>query len=91
MRIFYQPRNRRGEPLPPVRERLAAFRYIPPFLKMVWATKPSYGVGIVLVRLVNAFAPLAMLWVGKLIIDAVVANLDAPAPGASHHGVLLPP
>lgn len=80
MPIFYQPRNRRGEPLPPVRERLAAFRYIPPFLKMVWATKPSYGVGIVVVRGLNAFAPLAMLWVGKLIIDAVVANIGAADP-----------
>jgi len=80
VKIFYQPRNRRGEPLPPVRERLAAFRYIPPFLRMVWATKPSYGVGIVLLRTVNAFAPLAMLWVGKLIIDTVVANIGAPIP-----------
>ena len=80
MQIFYQPRNRRGEPLPPVRERLAAFRYIPPFLKMVWATKPSYGVGIVLIRLLSAFTPLAMLWVGKLIIDTVVANIGAAVP-----------
>jgi ATP-binding cassette subfamily B protein len=78
--IFYQPRNRRGERLPPVRERLAAFRYIPPFLRMVWATKPSYGLGIVLVRIVNAFTPLAMLWVGKLIIDAVVANIGVASP-----------
>ena len=80
MQIFYQPRNRRGEPLPPVRERLAAFRHIPPFLRMVWATKPSYGVGILLVRLVNAFAPVAMLWVGKLIVDTVVANIGSAAP-----------
>jgi ATP-binding cassette subfamily B protein len=80
MRLFYQPRDRRGQPLPPVRERLAAFRHIPPFLRMVWATKPSYGVGIVLVRLVGAFTPLAMLWVGKLIIDTVVANIGAAQP-----------
>jgi ATP-binding cassette, subfamily B, bacterial len=80
VKIFYQPRNRRGEPLPPVRERLAAFRHIPPFLKMVWATKPSYGVGIVVLRTVNAFTPLAMMWVGKLIIDTVVANIGATAP-----------
>lgn len=80
MQIFYQPRNRRGEPLPPVRERLAAFKYIPPFLKMVWVTKPSYGVGIGLVRLISAFTPVAMLWVGKLIIDTVVANIGAQTP-----------
>jgi ATP-binding cassette, subfamily B, bacterial len=80
VQIFYQPRDRRGEPLPPVRERLAAFRNIPPFLRMVWETKPSYAVGIALVRLVNAFTPLAMLWVGKLIVDGVVANIGAAAP-----------
>jgi ATP-binding cassette subfamily B protein len=80
VQIFYQPRNRRGEPLPPVRERLAAFRYIWPFLRMVWATKPSYGMGIVLVRIVSAFTPLAMLWVGKLIIDTVADNIGRPDP-----------
>jgi len=80
VRFFYQPRDRRGNPLPPVRERLAAFRYIPPFLRMVWATKPSYGVGIVVLRTINAFLPLAMLWVGKLIIDGVVANVGAANP-----------
>ncbi|NNF27693.1 MAG: ABC transporter ATP-binding protein [Gemmatimonadetes bacterium] len=80
MSIFYKPRNRRGELLPPVRERLAAFKHIPPFLRMVWNTKPSYGASIVLVRLANAFTPVAMLWVGKLIIDTVVENIGAPSP-----------
>ena len=63
-----------------MRERLAAFRYIPPFLRLVWATKPSYGAGIVLLRMVSAFFPLAMLWIGKLIIDTVVANIGSPTP-----------
>ncbi len=63
-----------------MRERLAAFRYIPPFLRMVWATRPSYGAGIVLLRVVSAFLPLAMLWIGKLIIDTVVANIGSPTP-----------
>ncbi len=80
MRLFYQPRDHRGNPLPPVRERLAAFRHIPPFLRMVWRTGPAYGVGIALVRIASAFTPLAMLWVGKLIIDTVVANVGAPDP-----------
>ena len=47
---------------------------------MVWATKPSYGAGIVLLRGVNAFLPLAMLWIGKLIIDTVLANIGSPTP-----------
>ncbi|MEM7416125.1 MAG: ABC transporter ATP-binding protein [Gemmatimonadota bacterium] len=80
MSIFYQPRNRRGEPLPPVRERLAAFRYIPPFLRMVWATKPSFAIAISLLRVVNAFIPVAMLVVGKELVDAIVANVGAADP-----------
>jgi ATP-binding cassette subfamily B protein len=47
---------------------------------MVWATKPAYGLGIVCVRGISAFLPLAMLWVGKLIIDTVVANIGSPNP-----------
>jgi ATP-binding cassette subfamily B protein len=80
VKLFYQPRNRRGEPLPPVRERLKAFRHVPRFLKMVWDTKPAYGAGIVAIRVLAAFAPVAMLWIGKLVIDGVVANLRAPHP-----------
>ena len=63
-----------------MRERLAAFRHIPPFLRIVWRTKPSYGIGILAVRVVSAFTPVAMLWVGKLIVDTVVANIGSPAP-----------
>ena len=80
LKIFYQPRNRRGEPLPPVSERLAAFKHIPPFLGMVWRTQPSYGFGIVALRVLGALTPVAMLWVGKLIVDTVVANIGSPAP-----------
>ncbi len=80
MKLFYQPRNRRGEPLPPVRERLKALRHVPRFLKMVWDTKPAYGAGIIVVRVVAAFAPVVMLWIGKLVIDGVVANLRSPHP-----------
>ena len=80
MPIFYQPRDRKGEPLPPLRERLVAFRYIPPFLRLVWKTKPLYGGIITAIRVVSAFTPIAMLWVGKLIIDTVVANIGSPTP-----------
>lgn len=78
--LFYKPRNRRGEPLPPVRERLSALRNVLPFLKIVWETRPAYGVVIAVLRVLDAFTPVAMLWVGKLIIDTVVTNVGTPAP-----------
>ena len=59
------------------RERIAALRYVPPFLKLVWETHRGYAAAMVVLRLGRAFVPVATLWVGKLIIDAVVAALEA--------------
>ena len=58
---------------PGLRERLAAFRRIPPFLKLVWQTQPWLTLAMAALRLARAFVPVAVLWVGKLIIDVVVA------------------
>jgi ATP-binding cassette subfamily B protein len=63
------------------RDRLAALRYLPALLRLVWQTHPGYTVSMVLLRLVRAFTPVASLWVAKLIIDQVVHL--ARAPGAS--------
>jgi ATP-binding cassette subfamily B protein len=40
---------------------------------MVWVTSPPLALATVLLRLVDSVLPVAMLWVAKLIIDAVVA------------------
>jgi ATP-binding cassette subfamily B protein len=61
------------EKVPSWREGRAALRYIPPFLKLVWRTKPSYAVSMTLLRLVRASVPVSVLWIGKLIIDAVIS------------------
>jgi len=47
-------------------------RNVPPFLRMVWETHRGYAAGIAALRLLRAFVPLATLWVGKAIVDAVV-------------------
>ena len=67
----------RGLPAGPeptsLREKLAAFRRVPPFLKLVWQTQPWLTLAMAALRLARAFVPVAVLWVGKLIIDVVVA------------------
>ena len=68
------------EELPPLRERLKALSLVPRFLRMVWHTRPAYGVAILIVRGLSAFGPVALLWVGKLLIDGILANVGAPAP-----------
>ena len=66
------------------RERLAALRYLPALLGLVWATHRGYTATMIGLRLLRAFVPVASLWVAKLIIDVVVALTVAPgATGAS--------
>jgi len=78
-RGFRRPPRSRSE-LPPLRERLRTLRLVPRFLGMVWRTHPGYGAGILVVRGLASLGPVAMLWVGKLIVDGVVENLGAPDP-----------
>lgn len=70
------------ESLPSWRERLTALRYVPSLLKLVWETEPRYTVGIIVLRVLRAGVPVAQLWVGKLIIDGVVAGIGAYGSGA---------
>ena len=57
----------------PWRDRLAALRHVPALLGLVWRTHRGYAAGVAALRLVRAGVPVLTLWVGKLIIDAVVA------------------
>ncbi len=56
------------------RERLGAIRNIPPFLALIWATSKTLTTWTVLLRLVRAVLPVMTLYVGKLIIDEVMAR-----------------
>ena len=61
------------------RERLAALRYIPPLARLIWQTHAGYSVAMMLLRIVRAFVPVATFWVGKLILDTVIAVRDGRA------------
>ncbi|HEY7636688.1 MAG TPA: ABC transporter ATP-binding protein [Gemmatimonadales bacterium] len=67
------------------RERLQALRHLPRLLRLVWDSEPRYVVAILLLRVARSLVPLAVLWIGKLIVDAVVhaiatASAGGPAP-----------
>ena len=78
---------RRVKPLPEElrpkgwRDRLAALRYLPALLGLVWQTHRRYAGSMIVLRLVRSVVPVAALWAAKLIIDEVVHL--ARAPGAS--------
>jgi ATP-binding cassette, subfamily B, bacterial len=54
------------------RARFAALRNIRPLLAMVWETSPALNLATFALRLSRAVLPVTMLWVSKLILDAVV-------------------
>src|SRR5919107_2671453 len=65
------------------RERLQALRHLPRLLRLVWDTEPRYVVAILVLRVLRSLVPLAVLWVGKLIVDEVVRAVTLAGTGAA--------
>jgi ATP-binding cassette subfamily B protein len=62
----------------PWRDRLAALRHVPALLRLVWGAHRGFAAAVAVLRLVRAGVPVLALWVGKLIVDAVVAAARTP-------------
>lgn len=72
-----RPKKGPGKDSPPSwREQLAAFRNIPPFLRLIWRTDARLTLANIILRVLQAALPTAILYVGKLIIDEVLLLLD---------------
>ena len=54
------------------RQRLSALRNLPRFFKLVWQTNPFLTIVNAILRILKSATPVAILYVGKLIIDQVV-------------------
>jgi ATP-binding cassette subfamily B protein len=64
-----------GKPeIPPLtlKERLAALSNLPGFFRLVWQTSPPIMIANSILRIARSAIPVAILYVGKLIIDQVV-------------------
>ena len=66
-------REKPGE-RPTLRERVEALRHVPKLLRLVWETHRGLTVAMGVLRLIRSFVPIVTLWIGKLIIDGVVAT-----------------
>ena len=62
-------------------ERLAALKHVPPLVRLVYQTHRGYTISILLLRAIRSFIPVAVLWIGKLIIDAVIAGVATVRAG----------
>ena len=58
---------------PTFKEKLAALGNLPRFFKLVWQTNHWYAILDGILRLIRSAIPVSILYVGKLIIDEVVA------------------
>lgn len=62
------------------KERLSALKNLPNFFKLVWQSSPSKTLISFTLRILRSAMPVALLYVGKLIIDQVVAlNTNVPS------------
>jgi ATP-binding cassette subfamily B protein len=57
-----------------------SLRNVPRFFSMIWAVSPKLTLWNILLRLVQAAVPLAMLYVGKEIVDEVLLQINQPTP-----------
>ncbi|HXH98861.1 MAG TPA: ABC transporter ATP-binding protein [Sphingobacteriaceae bacterium] len=64
------------------KERISALNNLPAFLKLVWQTSPGMTLASAVLRVMRSAIPVAMLYVGKLIIDQVV-GLSTGSPDFS--------
>ncbi|MDQ3137853.1 MAG: ABC transporter ATP-binding protein, partial [Gemmatimonadota bacterium] len=71
------------EPRPGWRVRLQAVKHVPRLLRLVWRTEPRYVTGILVLRVARSLVPLAILWIGKLIVDEVVRAIGAAGGGVA--------
>ena len=55
-----------------LQQRLTALRNLPAFFRLIWQASPGLTIGNTLLRLIKAAVPLAVLYIGKLIVDEVV-------------------
>ncbi|HRO15707.1 MAG TPA: ABC transporter ATP-binding protein [Paracoccus sp. (in: a-proteobacteria)] len=60
------------------RDRWAAMRNVPPFLRLIWRAGPGLTLATAALRLMRALIPVATLYVGKLIVDEVVRLAALP-------------
>jgi ATP-binding cassette subfamily B protein len=61
-------------------ERLTALRNVPPVLRIVWESGPTVVTLGIVFRVLSSVLPIGLLWIAKLIIDAIVHALSTHQP-----------
>jgi ATP-binding cassette subfamily B protein len=54
----------------------SSLKFVPRFLGKIYQTHPALFIGNVVLRLLKSLIPIALLWIGKEIIDEVILQVD---------------
>ncbi len=60
-----------------LKESFGSLKFIPRFFSEIRSVNPALFYSNILCRVISAFIPLIMLWIGKIIIDEVVLQISA--------------
>ncbi len=63
-----------------MKSNFASLKFVPRFLRNIYQTHPALFICNVILRLLKSLTPIAMLWVGKEIIDEVILQVDLDPP-----------
>src|SRR5690554_6202470 len=66
------------EPKTSVRDSFIALKTIPRFFREIYHSSPKLFFVNTFSRLLNAFTPVVILWVGKMIIDEIIFQVSLP-------------
>ncbi len=69
---------------PNIKEQFLAYRNLPQFFGLIWETHKGYALANLFLRILRSAIPLAMLYVGKEIIDEVIRLIDFPDADKSY-------
>ncbi len=67
-----------------LKEKFAALKNLPKFFKLVWQTNHSYTILNAVLRLMRSALPVAILYIGKLIIDEIITLNKSSTPDHSY-------
>ena len=65
---------------PTFKEKISALSNLPAFFKLVWQSSPKKTLFSIVLRVLRSAMPVALLYVGKLIVDQVVQLSTTPQP-----------
>lgn len=82
-------RKKKGEEKVSFKDQFAALKNLPPFFKLIWETHRGMALANVLLRLIKSAIPLAILWIGKEIIDEVIRLIEVTDKELSYLWILV--